>query len=37
MKESILSANMVIWVTLCFVVSVHKEVVHFKFLSLQIS
>jgi hypothetical protein len=33
MKEIILSANMVFWVTLCFVVSVHK-VVHFTFSSM---
>jgi hypothetical protein len=36
MKESILSANMVFWVTLCFVVSVSK-VVHFTFSGIQIS
>jgi hypothetical protein len=36
MKEIILSANIVFWVTLCFAVSVHK-VVHFTFSSIQIS
>jgi hypothetical protein len=36
MKEIILSAHMVFWVALFFVVSVHK-VVHFTFSSIQIS